>query len=70
MKALISPQEKAYSYDGTLLGERIAQVSESDFPVAPPLFWVDCPIDCEADLWYYLDGQCLPKPVPPPQPEE
>lgn len=65
MKALISPNEPAKSYDGSILGQRIAQVSEVDFPIAPPLFWVDCPMDCAADLWYYFDGQCLEKPVPP-----
>lgn len=66
MQALISPNEKAYSYDGTLLGQRIAQVQENTFPVAPPLFWTVCPVDCVADLWYYSNSQCLPKPVPPP----
>lgn len=70
MKALVSPNEWAFSYNGDCLGQRIAQVSVSVFPVASPLFWVDCPDDCAADLWYYTDGQCLPKPLPPPQPEE
>jgi hypothetical protein len=70
MKALISPNEKAFSYDGVLLGQRVAQVNDIEFPVALPLFWTDCPDDCVADLWYYSNGQCLPKPVPPPQPEE
>lgn len=70
MKALVSPNEKAYSYDWVLLGQRIAQVSEAEFPVAPPLFWTDCPDDCAADSWYYSDGQCLPKPVPPPEPPQ
>lgn len=65
MKALVSPNEVAYSYDGASLGQRIAQVSEDDFPVAPPLFWTDCPMDCIPDMWYYSSGQCLPKPVPP-----
>lgn len=69
MEALISPSEAAYSYDGTLLGQRIAQVREFEFPIALPLFWTGCPSDCVADLWYYSDGQCLPKPVAP-QPEE
>lgn len=69
MKALISPNEKAYSYDGVLLGQRIAQVSDTTFLVAPPLFWTDCSDDCAADLWYYSNGQCLPKPVPPPDPQ-
>ena len=69
MKALISPNEPAYSYGGNLLGYRVAQVNDVEFPVAPPLFWTDCPDDCVADLWYYSSGQCLPKPVPPPEPE-
>jgi len=70
MKALISPDEKSYSYDGTLLGSRIAQISEEDFEVAAPLFWINCSSDCDADSWYYLDGQCYPKPMQPePEPE-
>jgi hypothetical protein len=71
MKALISPNEQALSYDGSVLGQRIAQVEEIEFPIASPLFWVDCPNDCKPDLWYYLDGQCIPKPLPPePDPQE
>ena len=63
MKALVSTNEKTYSYDGSFLGERIAEVRENEFPVASGLFWVDCPDECLADLWYYSEGQCLPKPV-------
>ncbi len=71
MKALISPSETAYDYEGTAIGQRIAQVNDVEFPVAPPLFWTDCPDDCAADLWYYSNGQCLPKPLPPePEPQE
>lgn len=69
MKALVSPNENALSYDEMILGKRIAQVSDVEFLIAPPLFWTDCPDDCVADLWYYSDGQCLPKPVPPPEPQ-
>jgi hypothetical protein len=69
MKALISPDEKSYSYDGTLLGMRVAEVSDVEFPVAAPLFWWDCTDECVADLWYYSNGQCLPKPLPP-EPEQ
>lgn len=65
MKALISPNENSYSYDGTLLGSRVAQVNNEIFPVAPPLFWVDCPNNCVADLWYYLEGKLYIKPLPP-----
>jgi len=62
MKALISPNEKVYSYDDTELGSRVAQVEETEFPVAPPLFWIDCPDDCAADKWYYSEGQLYIKP--------
>ena len=66
MKALISPNEKVYSYDGTLLGKRVAEVSATEFPVASPLFWVSCPDDCTADGWYYGDDNALHQiPVPP-----
>lgn len=70
MKALVSPNENSYSYDGSVLGSRIAQVDSVGFPVAPPLFWINCPEDCSADLWYYSNGQCLPKPVSPQQTEK
>lgn len=65
MKALISPNEKAYSYDGSELGQRIAEVCEQEFPVANPLFFVDCPNECVADQWYYSDGQVFEKPIQP-----
>lgn len=64
MQALVSPNEPV---DG---GFRIAQVEPFDkiFPVAPPMFWTDCPDDCEPDLWYYDTSDNLCKPVvEPPQ---
>jgi hypothetical protein len=71
MKALISPNELVYSYNGGLLGSRVAQVSETEFAVAEPLFWIDCTNDCIADQWYYSEGQLYIKPVrPEPEPEE
>lgn len=69
MKALISPNQPAYSYDKTLLGQRIAQVSDIEFDVAAPLFWTDCPENCYPDGWYYANGECLPKPEEPAPPE-
>lgn len=65
--ALISPNEQIYSYDGTLIGVRIAEVSQSPFEVAPPLFWVECNDDVEANTWYYQTetSSCQPVPVPP-----
>ena len=70
-QALISPNEKVYKYDGTLLGERVAETTTSPFEVSPPLFWVACNDDVQADQWYYdpntftIDPVPV-KPVPPP----
>jgi hypothetical protein len=60
MKALISPEEIVYLNDGTE-GIRIAQVEsdENIFDIAPPLYWIDCPEDCNANEWYYKDGNFL-----------
>jgi hypothetical protein len=71
-QALISPAEKVYKYDGTLLGDRVAEVSENPFEVAAPLFWTACPDDCVADQWYYdVDATvCEPIPVKPIPPAE
>jgi hypothetical protein len=49
MKALISPQEN----------NRIAEIVVTDFPIAEPLFWVDCPDDCTTE-WTYVEGEFLP----------
>lgn len=49
MKALISPLEN----------NRICQIQETDFPVADPLFWAECPADCTTD-WTYAEGQFIP----------
>jgi len=51
--ALISINEQVYKYDGTLLGERVAEVSDTTFEVAPTLFWVECADDIVADQFYY-----------------
>ena len=47
MKALISPIEPRQS------GYRVAQISEEEFEVAPPLFWVDCADTDKADQCWY-----------------
>lgn len=65
MKALISPNEKRTDYEGNV-GERIAQVEQNEFPVAAPLFWIDCPDECVADVWWYYNGVCEVMPEPPP----
>lgn len=53
MKALISPQEN----------NCIAEVSEKDFPIAFPLYWVDCPSNCTTE-WSF-DGINFNEPVIP-----
>lgn len=55
MKALISPQEN----------NRIAEVvaNTKTFPVAEPLYWIDCPSDCTTE-WAYQEGEFIP-PLPP-----
>ena len=67
MKALISPNEKITDYLGNV-GERVAQVEPdgSEFEVASPLTWVDCPDDCVQDVWYYINNTCV---IIPQQPE-
>lgn len=34
---------------------RVCQIEEESFPVADPLFWVECPVDCNTN-WTYVDG--------------
>lgn len=34
-------------------GQRVAEVSAAPFPVAQPLYWLDCPDDIVADINYY-----------------
>jgi hypothetical protein len=46
-KALISPIEPVLS------GYRVAEVADNDFPVADPLFWIDCSDEIVADQYYF-----------------
>jgi len=50
---------------------RVAEVIEAVFPVAPPLFWTDCADSVVADQWYYdgVQNQLFVVPPPPPRPE-
>lgn len=52
MKALISPLEILKFIDGST-GTRVAQVTEEDFPVAAPLFWVECPDEVAAETHHW-----------------
>jgi hypothetical protein len=74
-QALISPEEKVYSYAGDLLGDRVAEVTTQPFEVASPLVWVSCSDDCVADQWYYNGSSfkqipLAPAPVEPVTPVE
>ena len=55
MKALISPNELVYKYDGAILGSRVAQVGTESFEIALPLFWVECGNEVIADQYYYAN---------------
>lgn len=70
-KALISPIEPVYNYDDPpqKVGDRVAQVENTEFPVAPPLFWVDCQDNIVADEFYWNEGVFYPMPEPPIPPE-
>ena len=50
--------------------QRVAQVEPDNqaFPVAEPLYWFDCPDNCQADTWYFKDGQVAVKPQDAPNP--
>lgn len=49
---------------------RVAEVADATFPVAEPLFWVECADDVVADQWYYDTVQqiCIIIPPAPPRP--
>jgi hypothetical protein len=77
-KALISPKESPIYYVSEWDGNnpivlpienscRVAEVCDSEFPIAEPLFWFDCPDDCVQDEWYYntQENECFKIPLPP-----
>jgi len=85
-KALISPNESvSYISDWTPIGvnlyapvyttivgsQRVAEVMDTAFEIAPPLFWVDCADNVVADQFYYESQtqQILPTPGEAPCPE-
>lgn len=61
MKALVSTIEPRES------GYRVAEVSQSEFPVAPDFFWVDCDDDVLADQFWYDPQDEQLKPMPQPE---
>lgn len=76
--ALISPNEQiSYisAWDGqtpvyTVLGQRVAEVTDAEFEVALPLFWLLCADDVTAMGFYYnATSQAIVQiPESPPQP--
>ncbi len=81
--ALISPQQDVsyisswelvggayYPIYTTIIGsDRVAEVVDAQFPVASPLFWVDCADNVVADQFYYESQTQQILPVPPNAPE-
>lgn len=70
-KALISPAEIRYGDEQqTQSGYRIAEVTDAEFVVAEPMFWIDVADDITADSKYYdpADQQLkdIWRPSPPP----
>lgn len=62
--ALISPSESVET------GYRVAEVTNTSFEIAPPLFWVDCTDDVGADQFWYDPNTQTILPVTPPSPPE
>jgi hypothetical protein len=59
MKALISPNEKIYDLQNTIIGDRVAYFYEEQFDVAQPLFFVDVEdsfADKDSAFYYYNTG--------------
>jgi hypothetical protein len=84
-KALISPNEAVSYISGwteatptkpsqpiyTTIpnANRVAEVMDTTFEVALPLFWVDCADNVVADQWYYDSVTATIIVVPPPAPK-
>ena len=48
--------------------DRVADVVDAEFPVAEPLFWLDCSDNVVANEWYYDNVTLEFVVVPPPAP--
>lgn len=77
--ALISPNEQVSyisGWDGqnpveTVLGQRVAEVADTTFEVAAPLFWLSCLDSVTAAGFYYAVSSQTIEAIPesPPKPE-
>lgn len=59
MFALISPDEIQLGNNKEILGQRVAEIREQPFEVAPPLFWVEFIPQDHQVFYYYKDNQVL-----------
>ena len=70
-EALISPNEPIYNYatPPVQIGVRIAQIvpDGQQFPVADPLYWVQCDDSVNTNEYYWNGTACVLKPTPPAQ---
>lgn len=74
-KALISPNESPIKYISGYTETnqpiysnypdscRVAEVCDSEFEVAPPMFWADCNDDVIADQFYYDTANQIINPI-------
>ena len=56
MKALISPDEKIYDLENTIIGDRVAYFYEESFDVVAPMFFVDIDnslAEKDSQFYYY-----------------
>lgn len=60
--ALISPSEPRET------GYRVAEVVDTAFEVADPLFWVNCVDSIVCDQYWYDPADSMIKPIPIPEP--
>lgn len=62
------PPSKKYTPVYTQIGQRVAEVSSIDSPVALPVFWFACADDVVADQFYFDAATQTIIPVPPNAP--
>lgn len=49
-----------------ILNDRVVQIEQQEFPVAQPLYWIECPKECTTN-WTYTNNEFLPQPQPTPE---
>lgn len=66
-----SPYKYLPVYTPIANSARVAETAASEFPVAEPLFWVQCADDVAADQWYFdmVTQMCSAVPAPAPYPD-